>query len=303
MIHAPRSSASGWFSRTACVFDPGGGAEPSPGVILCSVKVRELSYLLGFRPPPQSYGYEVRSFDLVRDGRIQYAQWLHPGESRKEIRQEAVDRLRTFLTTGDVAIDIGAHTGDSTLPMALAVGTSGCVLALEPNPYVYPILQKNAELNPAKTHIVPLNFAATPTPGAFVFEYSDAGFCNGGLHTVSKWRHGHAFTLRVRGENLQEYLGAHFPDLEPRIRFIKVDAEGYDLEVLRSLSGLIRARKPYLMAEVYKLSGREQRELLYDFVVGHGYEVFRIQDEAYGGSPLNRDDLMRWLHYDILCAP
>jgi FkbM family methyltransferase len=267
------------------------------------VKARELLYLLGFRPPPQVYGYELLAFDLATDGRVQYAQWLHPRETRKQIRQEAVDQLRGFLAPGDAAIDIGAHTGDSTLPIALAVGASGTVLALEPNPYVYPVLQKNAELNAIKAHIIPLNFAATTASGEFEFAYSDAGFCNGGLHTTGKWRHGHAFKLKVRGENLQEFLDVHFRDLEPRIRFIKVDAEGYDFEILHSLAGFIRARKPYLMAEVHKSNGRARRELLYDFLVRHGYQISRIYDETYSRSRLDRADLMRWPHYDIFCSP
>ena len=32
---------------------------------------------------------------------------------------------------------IGAHIGDTTLPIALAAGKKGFVLALEPNPYVF----------------------------------------------------------------------------------------------------------------------------------------------------------------------
>jgi FkbM family methyltransferase len=39
-------------------------------------------------------------------------------------------------------IDIGTYTGDTTVPMALAVGKGGIVLGLEPNQYVYKILEK-----------------------------------------------------------------------------------------------------------------------------------------------------------------
>ena len=111
------------------------------------MKVRELIHLLGWKPKRRVYGHEVRAFDLASDGRVDYAQWLHPGETPKEVRQDVVDHLRTFLRPGDVAIDIGAHTGDSTIPIALAVGPAGRVLALEPNPYVFPVLERNAGLN------------------------------------------------------------------------------------------------------------------------------------------------------------
>jgi len=269
------------------------------------VKARELLAMLGVRPPRKTYPYEVVTFDLPRDGTVQYAQWLHPAETPKEVRQEQVDELRRFVTPGEVAIDIGAHTGDTAIPMALALGPAGCVLALEPNPYVFEVLRKNAELNRGRATIVPLMFAATSQAGEFEFEYSDAGCCNGGRHEgISRWRHGHAFTLKVRGENLQSYIAEHFPALAPRIRFLKVDAEGYDYQVLASLKEMIAAQRPYIRAEVYKLLRLEQRERLYDLFAELGYEVFLVEsDECYLGAKLEKRDLMVRPQYDVFCIP
>jgi FkbM family methyltransferase len=269
------------------------------------MNLRQAAYLLGIRPKPQVYGFEVATFELPKEGTIRYAQWLHPKESKKVIEQAVVDELRKYLSPGDVAIDIGAHTGDTTVPMALAVGPHGTVLALEPNPYVFPVLKKNAELNPGKTSIVPLMFAAMPEPGDSYFEYSDSGFCNGGLHEgVSKWRHGHVFKLKVRGENLESYLAEHHPSLVPRVRLLKVDAEGYDYQVLASLKNLITAQKPYIKAEVFKLLSLAQRERLFDFLTGLGYRVHVIEsDTKLLGAELTRADLMLRRHYDVFCVP
>src|SRR5678809_472845 len=77
----------------------------------------------------RTYGHEVRRFALERDGAIEYAQWLHPFEKPKTITQHDVDGWRAFLRDGDVAIDVGAHTGDTTVPMAFACGPSGLVVA------------------------------------------------------------------------------------------------------------------------------------------------------------------------------
>jgi len=163
------------------------------------VKLKELPYLLGLQPGPKTYAHKLKKFDLPSDGVIEYAQWLHPHETEKEFTQQSVNDLRKFLSRGDVAIDIGAHTGDSTVPIALAVGKTGCVFALEPNRYVFPVLKKNAELNTATTNIIPLMFAATPEDAEMEFQYSDSGYCNGGrFEGMSKWLHGHAFKLGCR---------------------------------------------------------------------------------------------------------
>jgi FkbM family methyltransferase len=269
------------------------------------VKLKELPYFLGLQPGPKTYAHTLKRFDLPNDGIVEYAQWLHPHETEKEITQKSVDQLRKFLSQGDVAIDIGAHTGDSTVPIALAVGKKGCVFALEPNRYVFPVLKRNAELNAEKTNIVPLMFAATPEDAEMEFQYSDSGYCNGGrFEGMSKWLHGHAFKLAVQGRNLQSFLKETYPQLLPRIRYIKIDTEGYESAVLQSLAGLISRCKPFMKVEVYRKLDDPQRRALYRSITGYGYTIHKIADDgSYFGEILAEQDLGKGRHFDIFCAP
>ena len=273
------------------------------------LKAKEFIYLLGLKPKPQTYGFVIETHDLAREGRIEVARWLHPGAYRIAAAQvqAVVDQLRRFLRAGDVAIDIGAHTGDTTIPIALAVGPSGVVLALEPNPYVFPVLERTAALNPDKTHIVPLNFAAMRTDGTYEFQYGEAGYCNGGFHEgMSRWLHGSAFPVRVQGRNLQAFLQERHADLIPRLRLIKVDAEGFDLAVLQTLEQLIRSRRPYLQVEMFSLrkSSPAYRRQLYDFLAGHGYDVHRMDgSEGLVRELVTPANLMEWNVYDVFCVP
>jgi FkbM family methyltransferase len=269
------------------------------------VKLKSLGHLLGFRPPPEVYGSKILAFELPRDGRVEYAQWLHPAETTKVITQGAVDELRTFLGPGDVAIDIGAHTGDTSVPMALATGVNGAVLALEPNPYVFAVLQRNAALNRDKTNIHPLNFAAMPASGLVEFEYSDAGYCNGGRHEgISKWRHGHAFTLEVRGQNLHDYMHRHVAELIPRVRYVKIDAEGYDLHVLRSIEELLLETRPFVRAEIFGLASPADRLSIVEYLRSLGYHVHRVADETcYRGAVVDAAALQGAEHFDVFAVP
>ena len=69
------------------------------------------------------------------------------------------------------------------------------MFALEPNPYVFKVLELNASLNPASTRIVPLMFAAMPADGPpmRVIEDEDRWFA-ANLHRTSlmdanrRWR-------------------------------------------------------------------------------------------------------------------
>ena len=254
----------------------------------------------------QEYGYELKKFELEGIGTVEYAQWQHPFEGEKSITLDNVAFYRTLTRPGGLIIDIGAHTGDTTVPMALAVGPEGAVLALEPNRYVYKILQKNAALNDQLTHIIPLPYAATEKAGKFEFNYSDASFCNGGfLSQIENSRHHHNYTLEVEGIELENFLMEHHADLLDQLQLIKVDAEGYDKEILKTIPGLIKKYRPAIMAECYKRLNQQEREELFDVITQFNYQLFYIEDFEAGSQKvaLKRDDMMQREHFEMLALP
>ena len=269
------------------------------------MKLKEYFYMLGIKPREKRYGYQINQFNLDSFGVVEYAQWQHPYEQKKYIREEDVANLKTFLNDGDFCIDIGSHTGDTTVPMALAVGKNGFVLALEPNPFVFTVLNKNASLNRKHTNILPMMIAASKEDGDIDLEYSDSGFCNGGFHeNISKWKHGHAFNLTVTGLNLSDLLKGRFSEKLPGLKYIKVDTEGYDLSVLESIEDIIDKYKPFIKTEIFKLTDKTYREKLHAFLSEKGYSIHRVKDESdYRGEELQKSDMMKWRHFDIFCAP
>lgn len=254
----------------------------------------------------QEYGYLVKKFELEGLGTIEYAQWQHPFEEEKSIISENVSFYRSLTKTGGVIIDIGAHTGDTTVPMALAVGPDGAVLALEPNRYVYKILLKNAALNSKLTNIIPLPYAATEKAGKFEFNYSDASFCNGGfLSQIENNRHHHNYTLEVEGIELESFLFEHHSELLEKLQLIKVDAEGYDKEILKTIPRLIEKYRPAIMAECYKRLNQQEREELFDVITQFNYQLFYIDGFEAGGQQvaLQRGDMMQREHFEMLALP
>jgi FkbM family methyltransferase len=269
------------------------------------MKLKSFFEVLGFRGKPKRYGSDIKTFDFDWLAQpIRYAQWLHPKETVKSISATEVSDYQKFLTKGDFCIDIGAHSGDSTLPMAVAVGVEGLVLALEPNPYVFPLLEKTVRLNRGVLNIFPLMAAAAYTPGYMTFEYSDSGFCNGGRHEgISKFRHGHAFKQEVVTVNLAQELKQCFSAELPRLKFIKVDTEGFDLQVLKSLAEVIIEYRPFIKAEVYTKLTQDQREQLLNFLFDHNYDIYKVTEQNIQGPKLTITDTMNWRTYDIFCKP
>ena len=160
-----------------------------------------------------------------------------------------------------------AHTGDTAVPMSVSIGKNGTVLALEPNPYVFKILKKNSEQNPGKTNIIPLNFAATDVDGEFEFNYSDASFCNGGIFKKSRVKTMGINIFKVKGRNLENFLRENYSSILPALSLIKVDAEGYDKEILKSLESILTEFMPNIISECNKNLNIEERNELFELLI------------------------------------
>ncbi|MBC7564018.1 MAG: FkbM family methyltransferase [Gemmatimonadaceae bacterium] len=251
------------------------------------------------------YAFKQVDFALRDDGVVQYAQWLHPGEFGNEVRQEHVDFFRRYVKRGDFAIDIGANEGDTTVPMALAAGREGLTLALEPNPHVFRVLEANAALNTDKTRIVPLNFAATADDGEFTFGSGDPSYGNGGIvgFTHNKPRNTR-YTFRVTGRHLPRYLAAHHADALSKLTFIKIDTEGYDKEIVKSMSDLIATYRPTLVVECFGSSLPAEKLELYDVIARHGYTLAWLDDFVLSKHvPMERHAVVVKQTRNILALP
>lgn len=254
--------------------------------------------------PCRDWGCAIEEFPLSRDGVVQYAQWRHPLQHRVEITQEEIDGWRKYVSPGDFVVDVGAQCGDTTTPLALAAGRNGCVLAIEANPYVFRVLERNAALNVDRTRIEPRCFAAATADGPLTFHYSDASFCNGGDagSPLRGWfRRQHPLT--VEGRNLAAVLHEEFADWLPRLSFVKIDVEGMDDVILASIESILVERRPTIRAEVFKGLSAQRRRAFYEFLVDCGYQVHRYSPGANpAGQLLDAERMNDWRHFDVLAV-
>jgi FkbM family methyltransferase len=249
------------------------------------------------------YGSEVKTFEIDGIGKVEFAQWLHPSEKPVILTNSHVDFYRELAQKGGIIVDIGTHTGDTTVPMALAVGKDGLVIGLEPNKYVFKILEKNASLNKEITSIDAFCFAATKDEGSFIFNYSDASFCNGGfLSEIQNQKHNHNYELEVQGKNLQDFLYKNYADRLDKLDLIKIDAEGYDKEILKTIPKILETYKPNLMIECYKKLTPEERDELFNITAAYGYTLYYLENFEEGGLKveISKDQMNDKKHFEML---
>lgn len=227
----------------------------------------------------KEYPTVVTHYEFVNDGKIDFAEWSNPLTSLSGLKQETIDFFRKFIKEGDLVIDIGANIGDTTVPMALAAGKTGLALGFDPNPYVFKVLAENAKLNPEKLNIDPLCYAISVQEEEFYFVSSEASFANGGISPTKESRHGKfVHSEKIKGIQLMRFLEQNYAEWLPKLSFIKVDTEGYDKEILKSIADLIVEYKPIIVAESFGKSTDEAKMELFDVITKHGYEVFYFED-------------------------
>lgn len=255
----------------------------------------------------REYPYEIERFDLSQEGPIEFANWKNPLVKNHLVSQSMVNFFRKFIPQGSMAIDIGGNIGDTTVPMALAAGKAGIVLGFDPNPHVFKILEINAGLNKDKTNIIPLPFAITEEDGEFYYGSSEASFSNGGISTEKDNRHG-SFTLqqKIQGINLENYLQKHYASWVNKLSFIKIDTEGYDKEIIKSISPLLEKYKPVVAAECFGELTKEERKELFDSLADKGYELYYFGDFEEN-TPTEKitsaEGMNKWEHFNLYAKP
>ena len=192
------------------------------------------------------------------------------------------NKFSEIIPEGSIVLDIGAHVGGFSLVFGSCVGEKGKVLAFEPNPKTFESLKFKADSNPLLS-IIPYNYACTKEKGKFTFNYSDPKFgtgMNGGFFDSLKLgdqiKQFHNYQIEVDGINILEFLNENYSDELNKIKFIKTDTEGFDKEVLKTLSPLIKKNRPVLMVEAFRDLIKEEILDFWNVLKSFDYEIYDV---------------------------
>lgn len=249
------------------------------------------------------YSFRIDSFNLKDEGSIQFANWLNPLVKNKIITQSEINFYKKFIKPGDTAIDIGTNIGDTTVPMAIAAGKTGLTLGFDPNPFVYKILQANIKLNPDKVNIQTFPYAITEKETEFIYSSSEASFANGGIQEVNTGLHGkYSLPDKIKGVRLSDFLIKNYPERLERLSYIKVDAEGLDNMILKSIKDVIEKYGPVVVAECFTNSSPDERYDLFNTVSLPGYSVYKFDDfldNTHITPLLHKEDMTKWKTFNL----
>lgn len=179
-----------------------------------------------------------------------------------------IDISCKYINPGSTVLDIGANIGLHALNFS-AVTKNGLVIACEPQPKTFNILEKNIQQNNI-TNIIPLNVAIADVANiADFYVMSDDAYSSLidiGRKTLDE-------KIKVLCTTIDGLLG------EINVDFVKIDVEGLELSVLRSMSSLLKRSCPVVFCEIYKgkVESYNPRDII-SYLEDMGYKTNRIID-------------------------
>jgi FkbM family methyltransferase len=208
------------FARCAALFP----------VFSLLVLILRLRGLLG-KPPievttrtPDGFRFRSRPPDLIQMYLWLFGIW----------EPELTAFIDSCLSGGESFLDVGANIGYFSARAARRVGEAGSVIAVEPSPSVFRLLEETLRTNAANAGVRAINAAAAGHVGSVAI-YSGPSH-NIGLTTTIAER-GFALESLVASAPLDSMLTR---EEKENLRLIKIDVEGQEPDVIRGMEGLIR---------------------------------------------------------------
>lgn len=155
---------------------------------------------------------------------------------------ETVNFIKAKLPTGGVFVDVGANIGVHSL---IASKIASRVIAIEPNPKTSKRLERNISLNKIK-NIKVLKLAVSNKEGLSKFylpRETESTYLDKGSLMNKSILTGNSISVRV--DTLDNILKD-----ELRIDFIKIDAQGNEMEVIEGAYKIIKKFNPVIIYEM-----------------------------------------------------
>lgn len=180
-----------------------------------------------------------------------------------------------LIHKGDTILDVGANIGFHSLYFAELTGQMGKVLAFEPISVNYQAFKNNLLLNDFP-QVIPIN-KALGNVNEFVNIHIKEEATNPGSFNL--------FEKGILNTTIECIKGDDYLDEKDitKVDFMKIDVEGFELEVIKGLVKTIKRDLPILIFEYdqnYQLKTQIDPKEIFYFLAQFSYDFFKI--DGYG---------------------
>jgi FkbM family methyltransferase len=206
--------------------------------------------------------------------------------------------LERLLPAGGTFVDVGANIGYFSLLAARVVGEQGTIVAFEPIPRLVDQARRSADASEIR-NIRFVAAACGAEPGSAMIEVDGHDIGTSSL-AIGKPT---SRSMRVKVVKLDDELCD-----EPRVDVIKIDVEGYELDVLRGATQVLARHAPTVIVEysptLYERMTPGSSEQMLTLLRDQGYALTLPSGAAIRDPhAFTRELLMRNRQYDLICVP
>jgi FkbM family methyltransferase len=181
--------------------------------------------------------------------------------------------LNHILRLGDTFVDIGANVGLMSLHAAKIVGAGGRVVSFEPLPSAYSLLLESIKIN-GLSNVLAENIAIGSAAGRAAIREDESNRGSSQLSHLPRVESDH----KVQVERLDDYLARQ--RMHGSISCIKVDVEGWELEVLKGARQTLSGPTAPVCIVEYSTSrttyGGDAQDIFQFLRDVNSYRVFRL---------------------------
>jgi FkbM family methyltransferase len=158
---------------------------------------------------------------------------------------------------GDTIVDIGANIGCFTLFAARSVGPTGRVISVEPDAETFQRLQRHLALN-RLNNVFPIQAAVAAEAGPIELHNCQNGLFSSMFSEIDG-RSNTGTVQQVDGFTLDQVLAKGSVD---HCHFLKLDCEGAEHGIIRTMSAETAARIDQIGMELHKVAGADENLLI-----------------------------------------
>jgi FkbM family methyltransferase len=216
--------------------------------------------------------------------------------------------VRGTLKPGMNFVDVGANWGLFTLAAARLVGSSGRVIALEPDPRILQKLKANIRRNGLRQAQV-LAVAAADCDSNLLLAAHDHAGENWGISRLIENVSAGQTTFTVPSRRLDSLLDEAEADAEVEatlgaVDLVKIDVEGAEDRVLTGMEpGLTSHRYRRILLEFHPLQLGERGKNVNEIVKALLAKVYQGYSLDYSEAGIRRAYYHPWLHYSEFVRP
>lgn len=184
--------------------------------------------------------------------------------------------LSKILKPGMTVIDIGAHIGSYSIPMAKLVSPQGVVFSIEPSKREMTRLKENIRINEIK-NIITKQIAISDTEGTVKLKVAEQN--HNGQNTIGEFAYKikQLKNVKIKTRNLQNIINKY---KIKNVDFIKIDCEGAEFKVLKGGSNILKKNPPILLIELLREAlhkqGSDEKKII-KFLKNKKYKILVLK--------------------------